>query len=192
MITAEACWLLPIKSIVAMELHPGSIVDTCEIEEAAFREQLPFARRDSERYLSLSERTLHQLRSYLIGRKYLERVADDMLLWAERCGLVDDRRYASIYIRSHSRNSPMGNFRIRMELKKRGIPDSITDEVLSQRDEDDLQQTLVKTVKNKYGYLERQTGLRRATGYLRRRGFQYDLISRVIDEVFRNSEEQTD
>ncbi|MCK4807799.1 MAG: RecX family transcriptional regulator, partial [Candidatus Aegiribacteria sp.] len=143
-------------------------------------------------YLSFSERTLHQLRSYLIGRKYLERVVDDMLLWAERCGLVDDKRFASIYIRSHSRNSPMGNFRIRMELKKRGIPDSIIDEVLSERDEGDLYRILVKTTKNKYGYLEKQTGLRRARGYLQRRGFQYDLISRVMDEVFRDSEEHTD
>ena len=175
-----------------MEVHTGSIIDTCEIEEAAFAEQLPFARSDTEKYLSFSERTMLQLRSYLIGRKYLERVADDMLIWAEHCGLVDDRRYASIFIRSHSRNSPMGNFRIRMELNKRGIPDSITDEVLSRRDEGDLYRILVKTVKNKYGYLESQTGLRRAKGYLQRRGFQYDLISRVIDEAFRNSEDQTD
>ncbi len=175
-----------------MKLLPGSIVDTGEIEEAAFREQLPAAHRDTERFLSLSERTMHQLMSYLVGREYLESVTDDTLRWAERCSLVDDRRYATIYIRSHSRNSPMGNFRIRMELRKRGISDGITDEVLSQRDEVDLHRTLVKTVKSKYGYLDKQTGLRRAAAYLQRRGFQHDLISRVIDEAFRNSEEQTD
>lgn len=183
--------MVPSKIITSMKLHPGSIVDTVEIEKAAFREQLPFARSDTEKYLSLSERTMNQLRSYLIGRKYLESVADDILRWAEHCGLVDDRRYASVFIRSHSRNSPMGNFRLRMELRKRGISNSITDEVLSERDEGDLYRILVKTVKNKYGYLERQTGLRRAMGYLQRRGFQHDLISRIIDEAFRNSEEQT-
>lgn len=174
-----------------MNLHAGSIVEAGEIEEAAYLEQMPSARIDSERYLSFSERTTLQLRSYLIGRHYLERVADDMLGWACACGLVDDRRYASIYIRSHSGNSPMGNFRIRMELKKRGIPESITDDALAERDEYDLYQTLVKTVNNKYGYLEKQTGLRRAKGYLQRRGFQYDLISRVINEVFQDSEEHT-
>ncbi len=184
--------MLPVKSITAMELHTGSIVDTVEIEETAFSEQISAARIDAEKFLSRSEHTMHQLRSYLIRRKYLERVADDLLLWAERCSLVDDRRYASVFIRSHSRNSPMGNFRIRMELRKRGIPDSITDEALSERDEVDLYRTLVKTVNNKYGYLERQTGLRRATGYLQRRGFQHDLISRVIDDAFRNSEEKSD
>ncbi len=174
-----------------MNLHAGSIIETSKIEETAYREQLPSARSDAERYLSFSERTMLQLRSYLIGRKYLERVADDMLGWACASGLVDDRRYASIYTRSHSGNSPMGNFRIRMELKKRGISESITDDVLAERDEHDLYRDLVKMVKNKYGYLERQTGLRRAKGYLQRRGFQYDLISRVLNEVFQNLEEQT-
>ena len=114
-----------------------------------------------------------------------------MLKWTCTCGLVDDRRYASIYIRSHSGNSPMGNFRIRMELKKRGISESIMDDVLAERDEHDLYQTLVKTVKKKYGHLEIQTGLRRAKGYLQRRGFQYDLIGRVLNEVFQDSEEHT-
>jgi regulatory protein len=174
-----------------LDLHAGSIVETGEIEEAAYREQLPFARSDTERYLSFSERTTLQLRSYLVGRKYLEKVADDMLGWACACGLVDDRRYASIYTRSHSGNSPMGNFRIRIELKKRGISESIMDDVLAERDEHDLYQTLVNTVKKKYGRLETQTGLRRAKGYLQRRGFQYDLIGRVINKVFQDSEEQT-
>jgi len=175
-----------------MELHTGSIVETGDIEEAAFKEQLPFARSDAEKYLSFSERTALQLRSYLIGRKYLERVADEMLQWACSCSLVDDRRYASIFVRSHSENSPMGNFRIRMELAKRGISESIADDVLAERDEHDLRRILVKTVRNRYGCLERQKGLRRAKGYLQRRGFQYDLIGSVIDEVFRDSEEQTD
>ncbi len=175
-----------------MELHTGAIVEPGEIDEAAFREQLPFARSDAEKYLSFSERTMLQLRSYLIGRQYLERVADEMLQWACRCGLVDDRRYASIFVRSHSDNSPMGNFRIRMELAKRGISESIMDDVLAERDEHDLHRILVKTVKNRYGCLERQKGMRRAKGYLQRRGFQYDLIDRVMDEVFRDSEEQAD
>jgi len=85
----------------------------------------------------------------------------------------------------------MGNFRIRMELKKRGISESITDDVLAERDEHDLYQTLVKTVQKKYGCLEIQTGLRRAKAYLQRRGFQYDLIGRVLNEVFQDSEEHT-
>ncbi len=166
-----------------MGLYPDIIADSAKIREVALKEQPPAARRDTERFLSRSEHTTHQLISYLIKRKYLEKVTSDTLKWAERNGLVDDRRYASIYIRSHSHRSPMGNFRIRMELKKRGISDSIMDELLSEREESDLYRILVKTIIEKYGHLEKKKALRRATGYLQRRGFQYDLIGRVVNEV---------
>jgi regulatory protein len=175
-----------------MGLYPDVIADSAKIREAALREQPPTARRDTERFLSKSEHTMHQLGSYLIKRKYLDKVVSDTLKWAERNGLIDDRRYASIYIRSHSHNSPMGDFRIRMELKKRGVSGSITDELLSEREESDLYRILVKTIIEKYGYLEKEKALRRATGYLQRRGFRYDLIGRVVNEALRNPEERSD
>ena len=175
-----------------MGLHPDSIVNTVEIRETAIRVQTPAARSDTERFLSRYEHTEHQLMSYLYARKYHERVIDDTLEWAERNGLVDDKRYASIYIRSHSDSSPMGNFRIRMELGKRGIPESITDGLLADRDESDLQKILVKTVKEKYGHLEKKAALRRAMGYLRRRGFRYDLIGTVVDLALTDEAGQTD
>jgi len=175
-----------------MGLHTDSIVNTVEIRETAIRVQTPAARSDTERFLSRYEHTEHQLMSYLLARKYLKRVIDDTLEWAERNGLVDDKRYASIYIRSHSDNSPMGNFRIRMELGKRGIPESIIDGLLADREESDLQKILIRTVKQKYGHLEKKTALRRAMAYLRRRGFHYDLISTVVNLALRDKVEQTD
>jgi len=173
-----------------MGLHSDSDVDPAQLMEAVLRDQPPAARRDTERFLAGAEHTLQQLRAYLDKRKYHMLVIDDILHWAERTGLVDDHRYASIFIRSHSRNSPMGNFRIRMELRKRGVSDSIIDELLSLREEDDLRCILVKTVRSKYGNLERDKALRRSMSYLQRRGFQYDMIRRIVNEALADPEEQ--
>jgi regulatory protein len=176
--------MLSVKSVTASGIRSGSNIDITDIEEIASRDQQPAARGDTERYLSRSEHTVHQLGVYLSKRNYLESVIEDTLSWAQRCGLVDDRRYAAIFVRSHSRVSPMGNFRIRMELKKRGISEKISHEVLSIREEEEMHITLLKTVKNRYGHLEREAGMRRAAGYLQRRGFQHDLIRSLLDEVF--------
>lgn len=191
-VTSAGTWLLTSKSISAMGLEPDSFVDPVEISKTAVREQTTAARSDTERFLSRSEHSAQQLRLYLAGRKYLEEVIDGTLEWAERNGLVDDRRYASIFIRSHSTTSPMGNFRIRMELKKRGIHDSITDELLSEREENELYRSLVKTVSLKYGHLKKETAIRRASAYLQRRGFRYELIGRIIEEALQYQEERED
>ncbi len=86
----------------------------------------------------------------------------------------------------------MGNFRIGIELKKRGISSSIVDEVLARRDENELYPALVKTISDKYGYLDREKRFRRAQSYLRRRGFQHDMIGRIMDDAFQNSEDTSD
>lgn len=184
--------MLPQEQITRLGLETDMDVDSVMIDEIAVRKQLPAARKDTERYLVGSEHSISQLRIYLLNRNYLERVTGETVDWAERCGLVDDKRYASIYLRSHCNNSPMGSFRLRIELRHRGISDEIINNVLEERDDNDLFEVLVHTVKSRYAHLDREIAFRRGVGYMKRRGFNSDLIMRVIKEAFDNSGEFPD
>ncbi len=185
-------WLLTEETAVKMGLRSGSAVVPAEMDRVACTEQLPRARSDAERYLSMAEHTAVQLRTYLGGRKYHSGVIGEILDWALETGLVDDRRYAEAFVRSHSKRSPMGNFRLRMELVKRGVPSDAVEEVLSDREEDGLYRDLLKEVRGRYAGMERQKALRRASGYLRRRGFDFDLVRRVLEEALGSTEEGPD
>ena len=189
MASVEGSWMLREKSVSEFSLNPGSKADRLEIEKIAFRDQKPAARSDAERYLAGSEHTVRQLEAYLLRRRYIDDVIEEILSWAKRCGLVDDRRYATEFVRSHSEQSPMGNYRMRIELRKRGVSEQITDDILTLREESDLRESLVKKVYEKYGRLDREKGMRRAAGYLQRRGFQHDLIRGILTEVFRRKDE---
>ena len=164
-------------------------IDAAVVEEVAIRKQSTAARKDTERYLAKSEHTVSQLRRYLLGRKYHEQVIEDTLEWAERNNLVDDERYASIFLRSHSHNSPMGKFRIRAELQRRGIEGRIIESILEEHDDRELFEVLIRTVKNRYAHLDHDKAFRRAAGYLKRRGFNSDLIMMVLKSVFNDSGE---
>lgn len=157
------------------------------MDRLAHREQLPRARSDAQRYISAAEHTMKQLRSYLERRSYLAAVASEICGWAADTGLVNDMRYAEVFVRSHSLRSPMGNFRIRMELRRRGVPSDIIEEVLSGRDEEQLRETLASEIRGKYGNMEHERAYRRASGYLRRRGFGFDLVRRVLEEALDSS-----
>lgn len=174
-----------------MGLEPDAEIDAAAVEEAAVRKQAPAARKDTERYLAKSEHTANQLRKHLLDKKYLEQVINDTLEWAERSNIVDDERYASIFLRSHSNNSPMGKYRIRAELRRRGIKESIIDSILEEYDDNELSEILIKTVKSRYAHLDSDKAFRRAAGYLRRRGFNSDLIMMVIKSAFVDSGEDT-
>lgn len=180
-------WLLPEKEVDRQDIRPGRPVMPTEMDRLAHREQLPRARSDAERYISAGEHTLKQLRSYLERRSYHSSVVSDICRWATETGLVNDRRYAEVFVRSHSLRSPMGNFRIRMDLRRRGVPSDVIEEVLSGRDEEHLHATLVSEIEGKYGNMEHERAFRRASGYLRRRGFSFDLVRRVLEEALDSS-----
>ena len=169
-------------------LESDAEIDAGVIEEVAIHEQAPAARKDTERYLAKSEHTVSQLRKYLLDKKYLEQVIEDTLEWAERSNLVDDRRYAAIFLRSHSDNSPMGKYRIRAELRRRGIIEGIIESILEEHDDSELSEILIRNVKNRYAHLDSDKAFRRAAGYLKRRGFNSDLIMIVLKSVFNDQE----
>jgi len=156
------------------------MADPAELDRLELELQTPAAREDTQRYLAGTEHTAQQLSRYLKKKRYNPEVVRSTVSWAREYGIVDDGRYAEIYVRSHSRTSPMGNYRLRRELRKRGVASDIVSRVLEERQEDDLFETLVRDVAGKYGGLEHEKARRRAFGYLQRRGFQHHLIMEVL------------
>ena len=86
----------------------------------------------------------------------------------------------------------MGNYRLRMELKKRGVSSETVDAVLSSRDEEDIHKQLVSEIRNRYGGLEKQKAVRRASSFLARRGFGFQLVREVVEEALDSEREPTD
>ncbi|OPL20046.1 MAG: hypothetical protein AVO35_00900 [Candidatus Aegiribacteria sp. MLS_C] len=182
-------WLLRKGTSERLGLGAGSIVEVSGMDRIAIGEQLPAARSDAEKYAVRAAHTCVQLRDYLRRRGYLPDVIEEISRWAEESGLVDDRRYAEAFLLNHSDRSPMGNHRIRMELGRRGIDPSIVGELLEDRDMDGLRRIAIDEVRRRYGGLEREKALRRAAGYLSRRGFPFGTVRRILDEALGTGED---
>jgi regulatory protein len=167
----------------------GGNADPADLEVLASECQTPAARRDALRYLSGAEHTMGQLSGYLAGRGYSTAVLEAVVAWAGERGFVDDGRFASVFLDSHTGHSPLGSRRIRQELRKRGVPEAAVDAVLEERDDASLFDTLVETVRRKYGRLPREAAFRRAAGFLSRRGFSAGLSFRVLAKALGDGDE---
>ena len=88
-----------------------------------------------------------------------------------------------MFITSHTIRSPMGDRRLRAELRKRGISEELIVHVLAEREDDELIPDLVNSVRRKYGSLDRETAFRRAAAFLSRRGFDSSTSYRIISEA---------
>lgn len=126
-----------------------------------------------------------RLRDKLEQRGTRARVIDLALEQARREGLVDDRALVHA-LAEERRGRGHAAGRIRMDLRKRGLPDDLIDEALAATEREDPEAVAFGVARAKapsYGHLEPEAAFRRLVGYLARRGHGEGLARKVAREV---------
>lgn len=173
--------LLPCETAEAGGVSPGAFIDAAALREIAEGAQLSDAKRYTNRYLALSERSSGQLSAKLRERGYLSGVVTGCMEWAREYGLIDDLRYARAFASCHT----LGRAGLKARLRARGVGESAIATVLSEFSDGESTASLAALVKKKYGSIpDRETARRRAAGWLMRRGFPAGLIAAVLEKAF--------
>ena len=142
--------------------------------------QLNCAKSDVEPFLSFSERSTGKLYRKVVDSGYSTDVAQIIVGWAKEYNLVDDERFAKLYISS----KVFGNSRLKLELRQKGVPEKVVNNCLREISEFNHKKELVSILKKKYGSTpDKEKARRRAYGWLSRRGFSSELIHSVLREV---------
>lgn len=136
------------------------------------------------------ERRLHsreELRRKLAKREYADAMIDEVLKDLQRLGYVDDARFAKTKAMSAAQYKQHGHRRARVELMKAGVPDAVArkaiEDVYDPHDSLAVARTLAQKKAPALRKLDPVVARRRLAGMLGRRGFDYETIRPVIDEV---------
>ena len=123
----------------------------------------------------------------LMRREYGEGVINAVLDDLSRLGYVDDERFARTKALSAAEYKHHGRRRAFMELIKTGVKGDVAgkalDDVYGRHDSTAAARELAKKQAPRLSKLDPQVARRRLVGMLQRRGFSYDDIKPVIDEV---------
>ncbi len=145
------------------------------------------ARALAYRRLAARPRSRAELAGYLEKKGLQEESVRLILTELETAGYLDDRKFAMDYGRYLVEYRGLGRYALRSELRKKGVSDEyITpaiDELFSDEGYDEQELALALARKKSAslsGLADRNKAGRRLTDYLRRRGFSFDIISRVI------------
>jgi len=164
-----------------MDLPPELVV---ELEESYKRSSLRAkgAQLASGRMLSKKE-----LREKLVRKGAGEEEAEEIALWLEELGAVDERAYAGILVR-HYAAAHYGKKRIVQELQRRGIPRELMEEALAQLPEP--REAIEGYLAAKYKGCSLDFDERRKLGNaLLRRGFDWHDIRPVLNALGEEIEE---
>jgi len=170
---------------VALGLSVGQTFDRDRLVTLLKAETARKARESAIRLLSYRDRSVAEVRRRLIGDDFPEDIVDQVIDQLSRGGLLDDEKFSRDWVRGRSASKPMGKTRLACELRSRGVDAPTIDQALGEIDQD-TEYALARSVADqKLRKMDRSDPLAqsRLSSFLRRRGFDWDTINRVVDEL---------
>jgi regulatory protein len=142
-------------------------------------------------YLTRAPKTKFRLRRYLNKLKYkkkgkwydedlnveFEQIFDDIIEHLEDMKLLDDEKFAQMFVESRIKNKPRGKFVLVSELISKGVDKEIAKRVCDELIEDEYD-ILKRTFYKKYKSYNLDLSDTKKMSYLQRKGFSYGLIKK--------------
>lgn len=176
--------------IAAAGLRTGEAVSEEALAALVAQDEPHRARARALRLLSARDRSSAEIRSRLQLAGFSQGTVSGTIIWLEKLGYLDDARFAERYV-AEKAGAGWGQRRIRSELLRKGIDRARLDAALESIAGDEAGQrarteTLMTLVRRRFGRQwqeDRQTAERRLAGFLARRGYDWDAVSRVMRQL---------
>ena len=132
-------------------------------------------------------RSESELRQRLKMKGYGSEIVEAIICDLKRAGEIDDEKFARLWVESRMHSNPMGDIVLRRELKEKGVSESIIDATLAEKgahfDEYKVALNMATERFRQLAKLDKRKALKRLYDYLLRRGFAYDTVKRILDEM---------
>jgi len=133
--------------------------------------------------LSIRDHSCHELQEKLLRKGWSSQSVNDVISYLCEKGYLNDELFAEKYVEYKSLGSPRGLYKLKMELKQKGLDDALINRVLSgfSGNEAALAEIFLK---RKSGTLKRFSGeekKRKVFRMLQNRGFSAETIYRVME-----------
>lgn len=138
-------------------------------------------------FLSFRPRSEKELRDYLKKKKADDLTSEKIISSLRENKFLDDLEFAKWFKEQRTILKPKATRIIKMELKQKGISQDLMDEVFANDTNSDFEKAkkLAEKRINRYSKLEDKRKIYEKLGrYLASKGFNYDTIKEVIDQVF--------
>lgn len=138
-------------------------------------------------YIAYKMRTEQEVRKKLFEKEYTEYIIERVIHFLIEYHYIDDMKYCKSYIKQRLQCNPKGVYVLKMELKQRGIKQSIIDKAIENSDVDELNDA-IKLLQKKCLYLDDidEKNKKRLFAFLQRRGYSYDIIKEAFAYVTKN------
>ena len=143
--------------------------------------------------MSFRARSEKEIYDRMMQKGYEPSVIANTIQYLKEQRYINDKDFAETFIRDKVELNRYGRNRIKSELLKKGISKELIDELLETTFQTDTEyETAKELAENKIkSYLKdkKDAQYRKLSSYLLRKGYSYDIVSRVVKEIINIQEE---
>ena len=182
-------FLMGVNALIALEmrLKVGQELTEGQVERLRQEEALQQAVGRAMNYLSFRPRSREEVRRYLERKETPGELIEAVLARLEELELINDQAFAEFWLESRARFNPKGAQALRNELRQKGVAREVVDEVVDGgQDEEQARQAARKKALLLVGQagMDFKTFRSRLGPFLQRRGFNYEVATRTVRELW--------
>jgi len=139
------------------------------------------------KFLSIRPRSRQEIINYLKKKTPQdEALREKVLKKAESLDLIDDRDFAVWWVEQRMTFRPKGKKALFFELRQKGLEKALIEEILNEKiNELVLAIPLAQKKWLSLKKLPKEAAQQKLVGFLSRRGFSWEVIKKVLDEIFK-------
>lgn len=166
-------------------LAPGDMLDEATIAQLLKEDETKKAITSSLNLIAYRPRAAGELRDKLREKGYSPEAIDAAVTRMQELRYLDDEAFAERWVQSRQGTRPRSERMLRQELARKGIDRKTIDQTIEEAGVDEAGDAL-ELARKKAGSmsgLEPAVRTRRLSGFLARRGYGYDIIRQVIEQL---------
>lgn len=137
------------------------------------------------RYLGYRPRSESEVRQRLQRRGFDGDCTEKVLTKLKEQGLIDDTAFALFWKENRESFRPRSQRLTRLELRRKGLNGGIIDQVVSEVNDRDSAYRAALDKARRWSSSDYREFRRRLGEYLRRRGFDYEVINHTVERVWK-------
>jgi len=193
-IFVDGAFVLGVDSAVAVTLglRVGQSIDAARLQEVARAEELRRAFDRALHFLGYRARSREEVRRRLVLKGYDEEITDQVIDRLAQSGLIDDSQFTEAWVRARTTGRGMGPRRIAWELRQKGVDAETVRAAVGRIDEETELGLALKVARQKAESVRGEPMpivRRKVAAALQRRGFSWEVTTRVLDTLLAPGEE---
>ena len=169
-------------------LRVGELLDEARISELRAADEIARATNAALVFLAYRARSEREVRDRLTKKGYAPTAIEAAITRVVDWGYLNDAEFARFWTENRVQNKPRGRRLLEQELRHKGVAPVVVRETLDEAELDDDASALIlardRLRRDAGADLEPAVRQRRLANFLARRGYNYDVIKRVMKQVF--------